>query len=127
MRKRVFYNDDSLIKPSQEHVSVDVLIRAKVGYGAIGRKYSGPVYDGFHVHADDKKCVDRVNSVLKSTKMLGLSATTEKVVVSPSKGEDSVMKLRVSPAFVEEVYSPQKDEESVEKMRMPPTAIVKFL
>jgi len=22
----------------------------------IERKFSGPVYDGFHVHADDKKC-----------------------------------------------------------------------
>ena len=127
------YDDDSLIKPSREHVLVDVSMRTKVGFGVIERNYSEPVRDGFHVHADNKKCVDQVDSLLKLKKMLGLSATTDEEVDSPSKEEENVMELHVPPVFIEEVDllqkeevdTPQKDEEFVEELRIPPTATVK--
>ena len=69
---------------------------------------SEPVHDGFHVHADDKKCVNQVDSLLKLKTMLGLSAMKDEEVDSPSKEEETGMELHVPPAFVKEVDLPQK-------------------
>ena len=86
MMKRMFNDNDSLIKPSQEHVSVlsvDISICANVGFGAIKRKYSEPVYDGFHVHADDTTCVEEVDLLQKEE------------VDTLQKDEESVEELQI--------------------------------